>query len=126
MANDRYVIQAVAKASAVLKTVAESREPMTVAEIVEGLDSEFNMDTNAVFRMCETLDSLHWLNRVGDRSFEIGMGLAVLWARKRARMESVREQAFKDLNLLVEPSEMLKSIITELAKVAAQLKVIDR
>jgi len=85
MKEDRYRIAAIAQAGEVLKVVANSREAMGSSEIARltGLTG------NTAFRICFTLEELGFLTRVGDR-YELGMGLALFWARKKAMLENQR------------------------------------
>jgi hypothetical protein len=101
MDKERYIIAAVRKAGDVLKTVANSREPLTPTQIAEQLD----MDTNAAFRQCVTLETIGWLRQIGDK-YELGMGLALFWARKRAQLEATVKRAQTDIMKLDDPGPM--------------------
>jgi DNA-binding IclR family transcriptional regulator len=93
--KERYIIAAVVKAGEVLKSIANAREPMTPTEIASDLD----IDVNAAFRQCVTLESLGFLNQIGER-YELGMGLQLFWARKKASLEAQRTRIEKELGLL--------------------------
>ncbi len=97
--KDRYIIAAVVKAGAVLKAVANGRDPMLVSEIEQEVDPTLGMDTNSVFRQCVTLEYLGFLAQVGDR-YELGMGLGLFWAKKKAILEAQRTRIDGDITLL--------------------------
>jgi DNA-binding IclR family transcriptional regulator len=96
--RDRYVIESVRKAGEILKFIAKSREPVAPAQLA--LEVE-DLTSNTAYRMCVTLESLGWLNQVGER-YELGMGLGLFWARKKATLESDRERINRAIDLLGE------------------------
>lgn len=83
--NSRYRIKAVCTAAAILTAVANSRAPMGSKEIAKAID----IDPNAAFRQCVTLDELGFLKEEGGK-FVLGMGLALFWARKKSHLEGER------------------------------------
>ncbi len=91
--ENRYRIETVHQAGQVLKTVANSKEPMGAIAIAKSLD----IKSNTAFRICQTLDEIGFLKQVGDR-YELGMGLALFWARKKASLETKREAVESDLD----------------------------
>ena len=96
MDKDSYIIAAVVKAGDVLKVVANARQPMTPTEISEQID---DMGVNAAFRQCCTLESLGFLNQIGER-YELGMGLALFWAKKKATLLGQQQDIDKAIQLL--------------------------
>lgn len=96
MAKDgRYRIESVFQAGQVLRAVAESKGAMGSTEIASGL----GMTVNTSFRMCSTLEELGFLKQVGEK-YELGMGLALFWARKKATLEGEREAIERDITEL--------------------------
>lgn len=93
--GNRYRIETVFQAFQVLKVIADSKEPIGPAEIIKRLD----MTMNTAFRMCETLDEVGALRKIGDK-YELGMALALFWARVKAKREETERQARNDINLL--------------------------
>jgi DNA-binding IclR family transcriptional regulator len=97
---NKYRIQAVYDAGKILETVAHSKEPMGAAEIAKALA----ITSNTAFRQCCTLDELGFLRQVGDK-FDLGMKLAIFWARKKSRLEGERDRVDGDLRKLNEEVE---------------------
>lgn len=96
--NGRYLIISVVESYKVLEAVANSCEPMGVADIARAL----SFTSNTVFRHCITLAEVGAITQVGDK-YKLGMKLALYWARKRASLEAERERADRDLkSLLIE------------------------
>lgn len=95
MSENRYRIKAVCTAAAILTAVANSREPMGSKEIATAVD----IDPNAAFRQCATLDELGFLKEEGGK-FVLGMGLALFWARKKSHLEGEREKIGGQLKTL--------------------------
>lgn len=92
MKDNRYRIGSVYQAGLVLKAIAESRGAMGAGEVAKAL----SITSNTAFRLCVTLEELGFLKQVGDK-YELGMGLALFWARKKAMLEGERERIEKDL-----------------------------
>lgn len=95
MDRSRYVSQQVWRISNILKAVTDSREPMSVSEIMTAC--ELSMDI--AFRTCVALWEVGFLSRVGDR-YELGMANALFWAKKKATLESQRERIDKAIETL--------------------------
>ena len=95
MGENRYRIEAVYRAGKILEVVANSREPMSAAEIATALD----IDKNMAFRQCSTLVELGLFQEVGEK-FDLGMKMALYWAKKKSRLEAVRDRAITALNTL--------------------------
>lgn len=96
MAKDgRYRIESVFQAGQVLRAVAESKGAVGSTELAASL----GMTVNTAFRMCATLEELGFLKQVGEK-FELGMGLALFWARKKATLEGERESIERDITEL--------------------------
>ncbi len=93
--KSRYRIEAVYKAGQVLNAVANAKEPIGPSEIAR--ESGVSVDT--AFRMCATLEELGYLQQVGDR-YQLGMGLALFWARKKAGLEGEKNRVERDLESL--------------------------
>lgn len=93
--KNRYRIEAVWRAGEVLRVVANSREPMRSAEIARACGAT----DNTAFRICETLEESGFLKRVGDH-YELGMGLALFYARYKALREGLRDKIDRELDEL--------------------------
>ncbi len=81
----RYRIETVNQAGQILKHVADAKGAVGSTEVAKAL----GITGNTAFRMCVTLEELGFLKQVGDK-YELGMGLALFWARKKAMLEGER------------------------------------
>ena len=95
MKDNRYRIESVFQAGQVLRAVADSKGVMGPTEIAASL----GIKVNTAFRMCATLEELGFLKQVGEK-YELGMGLALFWARKKASLEGERVAIEKDITQL--------------------------
>jgi DNA-binding IclR family transcriptional regulator len=93
--KERYRIEAVHQAGKILKAIAESRNPIGPSAVA----SELGITVNTAFRMCITLEELGFLKQVGDK-YDLGMGLALFWARKKAILEGERNGIERQLTEL--------------------------
>jgi DNA-binding IclR family transcriptional regulator len=94
--RDEYIQKTILKAGAIMKVITEAREPLGILQIVEKVE---DIGKDSVFRTCVTLESMGWINRIGER-YELGMGLSLLWAKKKATLEAQRIAIDKALALL--------------------------
>jgi len=92
MDGSRYRIETVHQAGRILKHIAESKGAVGSSDVATAL----GITGNTAFRMCVTLEELGFLQQVGDR-YELGMGLALFWARKKASLEGERISIERDL-----------------------------
>ncbi|MCX5828732.1 MAG: helix-turn-helix domain-containing protein [Deltaproteobacteria bacterium] len=90
--NNRYRIEAVYQAGQILRAVAESKGAIGSSDIAKSL----GITVNTAFRMCVTLEELGFLRQIGDK-YELGMGLALFWARKKATLEAEKSGIERDL-----------------------------
>jgi DNA-binding IclR family transcriptional regulator len=88
-------IEVLQAADAILGIIAGSKEPVGISEIAKTA----SLTTDSVFRQLGTMEDLGWVRKLGD-GYAPGMRLSLLWARKKAMLESEREQINKDLELL--------------------------
>lgn len=95
MKGNRYRIESVFQAGQVLRVVAESKAAVGSTEIAARL----GITVNTAFRMCMTLEELGFLKQVSEK-FELGMGLALFWARKKATLEGERTAIEQNITLL--------------------------
>ena len=96
MATDnRYRIDAVFNAGRIIEIISNSREPMGSSELAP----QIGVSANTAFRMCETLEELRMLQRVGDK-YTLGMALAHCWARYKTRREAERDRINLELENL--------------------------
>jgi len=102
MDKDRYLVASVRKAGQIMRAIAESKEPMSIAQIIEAVRAAGgDLTQDSAFRMCATLELLGWVTQIGER-YELGTGLSLLWARKKATLEAQRIAIDKALDLLGE------------------------
>ena len=75
-------IAAVSTTIALLRFLAEQRKPASGADIAKALELQYGT------AMCHlaTLEDERFVRRIGD-FWELGSGLAVLWARRKAQLE---------------------------------------
>jgi DNA-binding IclR family transcriptional regulator len=95
MEKNRYRIESVYQAGQVLRAVAESKGAVGSTEIA----ASRGITVNTAYRMCMTLEELGFLKSVNEK-FELGMGLALFWARKKATLEGERVAIEKDIEQL--------------------------
>jgi DNA-binding IclR family transcriptional regulator len=80
------------QAGQILKTIADFKRPIGSSEVAR----ELGITANTAYRMCVTLEELGFLKQVGDK-YDLGMGLALFWARKKAILEGERVGIEKQL-----------------------------
>ena len=83
--GNRYRIESVFQAGQILKTIADFKNPVGPSEVATTL----GITVNTAYRMCVTLEELGFLKQIGER-YDLGMGLALFWARKKAMLEGER------------------------------------
>lgn len=93
--SNRYRIEAVHEAGLILKLLGNSREPLGSEEIATRL----TLTPNKAFRMCATLEELGFLEEAGGK-YTIGLGLALIWAKKKAQLETTVKKTTQDLATL--------------------------
>lgn len=74
-------IDAVEKTIRVLRFLADQRDPAAGTQIARALD----LPAGTVMCHLVTLEDAHLVRRVGEH-FELGDGLALFWARRKAQM----------------------------------------
>lgn len=89
---NRYRIETVFQAAQILKVIANLKNPVGTSEVARML----GITLNTAFRMCVTLEEIGFLKQVGDK-YDLGMGLALFWARKKAMLERERGKIEADL-----------------------------
>ena len=88
-------IGSVLKTGEILKYMAGQKEPVGGNEVAKALD----MPQGTVMSHLASLEELNFVVRVGER-FDLGMGLALFWARKKSRLEGERDSINRDLEKL--------------------------
>jgi DNA-binding IclR family transcriptional regulator len=88
-------IEVLIAADAILGIIASSKEPIGISEIAKTA----NLTNDSVFRQIGTMEELGWVRKIGE-GFAPGMRLSIFWARKKALLESEREQINRNLELL--------------------------
>lgn len=97
MATSYRRIEAVAKAAEILEFLGNQKEPITGPEI----SSAVGLPTATVMCHLITLQDKNFVRQVGG-GFELGMGAALLWGRKKSLLEGARERIKRDITLLEE------------------------
>ena len=88
-------IEAVNKAGEILKYLAAQKQPVTGPELAESV----KMQVGTVMCHLATLGDLGFVRQVGD-GWELGMGLALIWARVKSNLEGQRDRIDSDLRSL--------------------------
>ncbi len=92
-------IEAVIKALEVLEFLATQKEPATGPDIAKAVQ----LPTATVMCHLITLQDKNYVRQVGG-GFELGMGAATIWARKKALLEGQRDRIERDIQTLEEGS----------------------
>jgi DNA-binding IclR family transcriptional regulator len=93
MAGNSYRrIEAVKKTADVIKYLAAARQPMTGQEVAEGV----GMPTGTTMCHLISLADAGFVQQIGE-GWQLGMGLALVWARVKSNLESSRDRAGRDL-----------------------------
>ena len=91
-----YTIESVQRAGELLKYIAEQKNPVTASEAGRAV----GMNNNAAFRTCWTLhEKLGFLEKIGDR-YILGSRLSMIWAKRKAIVENIIQQATSELQEL--------------------------
>jgi DNA-binding IclR family transcriptional regulator len=88
----KYINESVVKAGEILRFIADSREPVGPSEAAKAA----GVSVNTAFRLLVTLAEIGFLTPIGDR-YDLGMGLALFWARFKARREADRDRIDREL-----------------------------
>ena len=98
MATSTYRrIDAVSKAMELLEFLATQKEPVTGPDIARAVQ----LPTATVMCHLVTMQDKNFVRQVGG-GFELGMGAANLWARKKSLMEGQRDRLNYDIQKLEE------------------------
>ena len=93
MAGDSYRrIKAQAQGYEMLKLMSQAKSPMTAAEIAQGMGES----VNTVLCWLMTALDAGFVRREND-VWEIGMGVALFWARVKANLEGQHDRIVRDL-----------------------------
>jgi DNA-binding IclR family transcriptional regulator len=88
-------IEAVSKAIAILEFLAAQKGPVGGPEISRAMD----MPVATVMSQIITLQDHNFVRNVGG-GFELGMGAALLWARKKSLLEGERGRIDQEIQKL--------------------------
>lgn len=88
-------IAAIGITNMILKHLADQREPVSAADVIKALD----LPSGTVMCHLATLEDLTWVRRIGE-CWELGYGIALLWARKKAQIEDGINRMRNDLRQL--------------------------
>lgn len=90
-------INAIKTTIAVIKYLSDRREPVSGTDAAAALEMQYGT------LMCHlvTLEDAGMVRRVGDH-WELGDGMALLWARKKSRLLSARDRIDQTLTELGE------------------------
>jgi DNA-binding IclR family transcriptional regulator len=98
MATTTYKrIEAVTKAIVILEFLAQQKNPVTGPEIARAVD----MSVGTVMCQIITLQDHNFVTNAGA-GFQLGMGAALIWARKKSLLEGERYRIDQDINKLEE------------------------
>ena len=98
MAQTSYKrIDAVTRALEVLEFLATQKEAVTGPDIARAVQQS----TGTVMCYLITLQDKNFVRQVGG-GFELGMGAATIWARKRSLLEGQRDRINRDITTLGE------------------------
>ena len=95
MATTYRRIEAVSKAIAILEFLATQKNPATGPDIARAVD----MPVATVMSQIITLQDHNFVRNLGA-GFELGMGAALIWARKKALLEGERSRIDNEITTL--------------------------
>lgn len=88
-------IAAVTTTARILNHLADQREPISGKEIADAL----GIPQGTTMCHLATLEAVNFVGKVGEH-FEIGQALAMIWARRKASLQSNVSKLHHDLNQL--------------------------
>ncbi len=97
MSENRYSIKVLKEAMEVLRTLADSRAPLSPQDVANAT----GLDRNKAFRILSTFEDGGFVERVGD-NFEVGMRIALMQNRYKATLENRRAGTDKKLHEMEE------------------------
>jgi len=97
MATTYKRIESVSKAISILEFLATQKDPITGPDIARAT----GLPVGTVMSQIITMQDHHFVRNLGG-GFELGMGVALLWARKKALLEGERDRIDQDINKLGE------------------------
>lgn len=86
-------VESVGKALGVLRFLADQRGPVSGAEVSRAV----SLPVGTVMCHLTTMEDERMVRRIGDH-WELGDGMAVLWARRKAQLEGDIERKKSQLN----------------------------
>ena len=93
-------IEAVRKTGEILKYLSNTKDPASAPDIARAV----GLPTGTTMCHLATLDDLGFVLTVGDR-YQLGMGLALFWARVKSSLEAQRDKVNQNLGLLNQGEE---------------------
>lgn len=97
MAQSYRKIEAVTKALEILEFLATQKEPINGPEVARAV----GLPVGTVMCHLATLEDKNFIRRTGG-CFELGMGAATIWARKKSLLEGQRNLIDRDIKTLKE------------------------
>lgn len=97
MALSYRKIDAVTKTLEILEFLATQREPISGPDIARAVD----LPVGTVMCHLATLEEKNFIRRAAG-SYELGMGAATIWARKKSLLESQRDRIDRNIKILGE------------------------
>ena len=88
-------IEAVSKTILILEFLAQQKHPVGGPEIARAVD----MPVATVMSQIITLQDHNFVRNAGA-GFELGMGIALIWARKKSLLEGERDRIDQDIQKL--------------------------
>lgn len=95
--NSYKRIDSLTKALEIIEFLARQKEPVSGVDIAAAV----GLPTGTVMCHLTTLQDKNFVRLLGG-GFELGMGAASVWARKRSLLEGQRDQAIRDIQKLEE------------------------
>jgi DNA-binding IclR family transcriptional regulator len=92
-------IEVLVAAHAIMGYVGAAKEPVSVTDVARAT----GLSVDSCFRQMGTMEELGWVRKIGD-AYLLGMGLALIWARKKSMLEGERDGIDKDLKSLEDES----------------------
>ncbi|MFA6290197.1 MAG: helix-turn-helix domain-containing protein [Victivallales bacterium] len=85
-------IEVLITTDAIFSVLQNTKDPISVTDIARAT----GLSVDSCFRQIGTMAELRWVEKIGD-GYVLGMRLAVIWAKKKAMLESERDTIDKKL-----------------------------
>lgn len=88
-------IEVLVAADSILEFLQDQKEPVSIVEIARATC----LTNDTVFRQIGTMSNMRWVEKIGD-GYVLGLRIAMIWARVKARIEDRIEKDTTVLNIL--------------------------